>query len=159
MSDERKMTIGPEDYVEPDCPISGRPVGVKQKKKRIPQQRVSRRLDELMAEKDYEGAERMLDYWHAEAAALDDEQGLFHVYNERMGFYRKRGDRQKAYRAAEDARALLPLLEYEDTVSGATFYTNAATVYTAFEDYEKSIPLFEEAKRIYEAKYRNIAVK
>ena len=143
--------IRPEDYVEPDCPISGKPLGTKQKKKRIPQQRVSQRLDELMAEKDYQGAERMLDYWLTEARTLGDEQGAFHVHNEQMGFYRKRGLKDKAYKAVRDGMSMLDELGYRDTASGATFYTNAATVYTAFGEPEKGIELFEKAREIYEA--------
>ena len=146
--------IRPEDYVEPDCPISGKPLGTKQKKKRIPQQRVSQRLDELMAEKDYRGAERMLDYWLNEARTLGDDQGIFMVHNEQMGFYRKRGLKDKAYKAVEDGKAMLGELGYTDSVSGATFYTNAATVYTAFGEPEKGIGQFEKARDIYEANMR-----
>lgn len=155
MEKERNTgTISPEDYVEPDCPISGKPLGTKQKKKRIPQQRVSQRLDELIAQKDYEGAERMLDYWLTEARTLGDEQGEFMVHNEQMGFYRKRGLKDKAYKAVADGEAMLDELGYADSVSGATFYTNAATVYTAFGEPEKGISRFERAKDIYEANTR-----
>ena len=152
MEKERNTgTRSPEDYVEPNCPISGKPLGTKQKKKRIPQQRVSQRLDELMARKDYDGAERMLDYWLAEARTLSDEQGEFMVHNEQMGFYRKRGLKDKAYKAIADGESMLDELGYSDSVSGATFYTNAATVYTAFGEAEKGLSRFEKAKDIYES--------
>ncbi len=46
MSSDR--ILKPEDYLEPECVICDKPVGTKQKIQRIPQGRISQRLDELM---------------------------------------------------------------------------------------------------------------
>ena len=142
--------LKPEDYIEPECVICDKPAGTNQKISRIPQQRISRKLDELMGMKEYAEAEKMLHYWSEEARASGDRQGEFMVYNEIMGFYRKLGNKEKAYEAVNKALEMLQPLEYDNSVSGATCYTNAATVYTAFNDVEKSLDLFEKAKTIYE---------
>ncbi|MBQ3384647.1 MAG: tetratricopeptide repeat protein [Erysipelotrichaceae bacterium] len=147
--------LKPEDYVEPECVICDKPIGTNQKIQRIPQQRISQKLDELMGQEEYGNAERMLKYWISEARACGDKQGEFMVYNEMMGFYRKLSNKEKAYEAVNQALGMLDTLEYADTVSGATCYTNAATVYTAFSDVEKSLDLFQKARIIYEDNQTN----
>ena len=139
-----------EDYLEPDCLLSGKPVGAKPRQERIPEQRISEQLDELMAKKEFLQAENMLKYWIDEARVLNDRQGEFMVYNEMMGYYRKTGRKEEAYQAIEKAMAMLDELGYRDSISGATCYTNIGTVYTVFEEPERSLPYFEKAKEIYE---------
>jgi len=143
--------LRPEDYVEPNCVLCDPAAGRKAPAERIPQQRISARLDELMGKKEYGEAEMMLKNWVNEAEAYNDRQGLFFVLNEMMGYYRKVGKKAEGYAAVERALGMLTELEYTDTVSGATALTNAGTVYTSFEDYESALPLFRRAKEIYEA--------
>ncbi len=147
--------LKPEDYLEPECVLCGKPQGFKQPQQHIPQQRISQHVDELMGKKDFEGAQRTLKYWLAEAEATGDQQGEFFVYNEMMGVYRKIGKKAEGYKAIEDALGMLDELGYRDTVSGATCYTNAATVYTQFNEAEKGIEMFMKAKDIYEAHSEN----
>ena len=153
MSSDR--ILKPEDYLEPECVICDKPVGTKQKIQRIPQGRISQRLDELMGQGEYAQAENLLKFWIAEAQANGDQQGEFMVYNEMMGYYRKVGRKEEGYETINKALELLPTLEYENTVSGATCYTNAATVYTAFNEPEKALKLFKKAEEIYLANLTN----
>ena len=153
MSSDR--ILKPEDYLEPECVICDKPVGTKQKIQRIPQGRISQRLDELMGQGEYAQAENLLKFWIAEAQANCDQQGEFMVYNEMMGYYRKVGRKEEGYEAINKALELLPTLKYENTVSGATCYTNAATVYTAFNEPEKALKLFRKAEEIYLANLKN----
>ena len=44
--------LKPEDYIEPECVICDKPIGTNQKIQRIPQQRISQKLDELMEQLD-----------------------------------------------------------------------------------------------------------
>ena len=143
--------LRPEEYVEPNCVLCDPALGRKAPVERIPQQRISARLDELMGKKEFGEAEAMLKNWVNEAEAYNDRQGLFFVLNEMMGYYRKVGKKAEGYAAVERALGMLTELGYTDTVSGATALTNAATVYTSFEDYESALPLFRRAKEIYEA--------
>ncbi|MBR4121853.1 MAG: tetratricopeptide repeat protein [Erysipelotrichaceae bacterium] len=142
--------LRPEDYEEPNCVLCDPALGRKAPAERIPQQRISARLDELMGKKEYGEAEMMLKNWVNEAEAYNDRQGLFFVLNEMMGYYRKIGKKAEGYAAVERALGMLTELEYTDTVSGATALTNAGTVYTSFEDYASALPLFRRAKEIYE---------
>ena len=138
-----------EEYVEENCILVERP-DIPKGMDRIPQQRISQKLDELMGDKDTAGAERLLKYWRNEAKAIGDRQGEFMVYNEMMGYYRKVKRQKEAYEATDTAMSMLKELGYTDTISGATCYTNAATVYTDFGEYRRAMPLFEKARVIYE---------
>ena len=144
-------SLKPEDFMEPECPLSQKPVGYKQKKEMIPQQRISQKLDELMGAKDHDGAERMLKYWLAEAEACGDDQGKFMVYNEMMGFYRKVSRKEEAYDAIAKACSMIEGLDYSRSISGATCYINAATVYTSFDDVDTALCYFRKAEEIYDS--------
>ena len=143
------VKLRPEDYMEPECPLCDKPVGYRQKKDMIPQQRISQKLDEMMGAKDHAGAERMLKYWLNEATANGDDQGKFMIYNEMMGFYRKVSDKNNAYESICKACSMIPMLGYSASVSGATCYINAATVYTSFGEPELAIEYFRRAEKIY----------
>ena len=67
-----------------------------------------------------------------------------------MGLYRKVGKREEAL---STVRAVLNIIEQKgisEQIGSATTFLNSATVYKAFGMPEKSIELFEKAKRIYE---------
>lgn len=117
----------------------------------IPIQRIIEKEDQLFADGDFAGAGRLLQYWLAEAEADHDLAGQFFLRNEQMGLYRKTGKQQEAFAAAEAGLALIPQLDYENAVSGGTCYINAATVYKAFGEAKKALPLYQKAKEIYEA--------
>ena len=142
--------LKPEDYVEPNCVLCDKPLGTKPKQEFIPQKRIQEKLDELMGKKEFANAEVMLKNWMNEAKALNDNQGIFFIYNEMMGYYRKVKKQIEAYDVANKGMEMIAELKYDDSISGATCYTNAATVYTSFEDYNSALEIFEKAKLIYE---------
>ncbi len=152
---DKNKTLEQADYMEPNCPLNEKPVGYERKTERIPQQRISFKLDELMGKKDFSGAERLLKYWLDEALNSGDDQGAFMVLNEMMGYYRKVNKKNEAYDVVDKAIGMLESLGYLNSISGATCYTNAATVYTHFNEFEKSIELFEKAQTIYEQNSKN----
>ena len=143
--------ISREDYQEPRCPFDTSAYS-RDPSHMIPVQRVIEKEDELLGRNDYKGAERLLLYWVEEACAGRDLRGEFSMRNELMGLYRKMGDRENAIKQAETALGLIPELGYEDSVSGATCYINAGTVYKAFGMAGKGLPYFEKALPIYEAR-------
>jgi tetratricopeptide (TPR) repeat protein len=116
----------------------------------IDMRRVVEKLDEYQAKKDWAGAERHLAFWLGEARLGNDKRGEFAVWNETMGYYRKRGDEEKACVAAQEALRMIPKLGYGDAVSGGTCYVNSATVYQAFGMPDRALDLFELARPIYE---------
>ena len=139
------------DYTDPQCPFC-----VDQFKsdvvKPIDVQRVIARLDEYLAQNDYAAAERHLKYWEEEARQGNDRRGEFSLAEELMGLYRKLGRREEAISYAEKAVHYIDLIDLGGTVSAATAMLNAATVYKAFGQAERGIPLFEKAQAIYEEK-------
>ena len=141
--------LRPEDYLDPACPLCEKPAGTAKKVQMIPQKRISQKLDELMGIKEYQQAEQLLKYWLQEARDNGDRQGEFMVLNEMMGYYRKVAEKEKGYEAIDRAIGMLDELGYRNSVSGATCYTNAATVCITFHDGERAMKLFEMAEEIY----------
>ncbi len=139
------------DYTDPQCPFCTdayksdvvKPIDVP---------RVIAKLDEHLGRNDYASAERHLKYWEAEAKQGNDLRGEFSLSEELMGLYRKLGRKEEAVSYAEKAVHYIDLADLKGTVGAATAMLNAATVYKAFGTPERGIPLFEEARRIYEQK-------
>ena len=135
-----------EDFVEPACPLC---MKTKNDPITIPLGRVLAKLEEYFAKNDYVAAERHLLYWLNEARLGRDERGMFSVYNELMGLYRKVSKEKEALDACEQALALAKKLEIFSSAAGATALLNAATVYKSFGLSSKALPLFEQAEKIY----------
>ena len=142
--------LTPEDYAEPRCLLGDERYGAAPAVIPVPQERIIRKLDEYMSRRDYDGAEKHLLYWLAEAEQGRDDRGKLMICNELVGHFRKTGQRDKAFRYAEEALKLLDELGYEGSVTGGTTRVNAATAYSAFGENEKALVLFEKAKTDYE---------
>ena len=71
-----------------------------------------------------------------------------------VGHFSKTGNRDGAFENAAQALRLLKELDFENSVSAGTTYTNIATAYNAFGENEKSLALFEKAKAVYESSER-----
>ena len=141
--------LRPEDYLENACPLCMKPDGDAQIHA-IPQQRVIEKMDEYMSRRDYAGAERHLLYWMQEAELGRDLRGQLLVCNELIGHYRKTLERDKAFARIEEALALLDTLQFDESVSAATTFVNAATACSAFGENGRALALFEKARAIYE---------
>ena len=110
--------------------------------------RIMARLDMYLGHNDYEAAERHLLSWLAEAQAASDTCAELLLLNECMGLYRKTARRTEAEDCAGRA---LALADAEGaTVTAATTRINAATVSKAFGRAAEALPLFAEAREIYE---------
>ena len=114
----------------------------------IPQQRISQKVDELMAHRDYPGVERLLNYWLAEAQAGRDARGELMVRNELIGHYRKTGEREKAHRSAVEAERLLRKTGLQDALTGATTCINIGTAYNSFGENDEAMAYFDRALEI-----------
>ena len=68
-----------------------------------------------------------------------------------MGLYRKLGRRDEALAAAQAALDRIRILGISHQVGAATTFLNAATVYKAFGMASDALPLFEDARAIYES--------
>ncbi len=139
-----------EDYAEPRCLLCDEPHGATPKPKAIPQQRVLAKFDEYTSRNDPAGAERHMLYWLEEARLGGDLHGQFQIQNELMGLYRKTARKEKAFQSMDAALALARELGIGEQTGGATAYLNAATVLCAFGEAERSLPMFEHARAVYE---------
>ena len=139
--------LKPEDYLEPAC-IFCRPD--QEQAKPVDLRRFLTKLDEYLGRNDYAGARRHLDYWRAEALSCNDLRGLVTIENERMGLLRKTGAEQEAIETAEHALELVKQAGLENTVTAATTALNAATVYKRFDKPAQALPLYEQARAVYE---------
>ena len=146
-----KGYLTPEDYAEPRCVLCDEPYGKVPEVKAVPQQRIIEKMNEYMSRRDYAGAERHLKYWLEEAKLGHDKGGELMIQNELVGHFRKTGNREGAFESAEEALRLIDELDFAGTVSAGTTYINIATAFNAFDENEKSLPLFENAMAAYEA--------
>jgi len=145
--------IKKEDYLEPVCPFCtdtytkapDDPIS------RIPVDRVTEKLEEYLSRDDQKAALRHLNYWLSEAEVNRDRQGELALRNERMGYFRKNGKKEEAFYEADRAGELLKILSLEDSLTGATTKLNMATVYNAFGEAGRALPLYEKAEKLYEA--------
>lgn len=119
--------------------------------RKIPKDRVLSKLDEYLHKNDYASAERHLLYWLEESVANGDTRAELLVRNELMGLYRKLGKEPEAINCVHAALAKIDVAGIAHQVGAATTFLNAATVYKAFGQTEKALPLFESAKAVYES--------
>ena len=140
-----------EDYQEPRClicdPVDQKQAGVTP----IPVGRILEKLDTFLDRQDYAGAKRLLAGWMEEARQGHDLRGQLSLENELMGICRKTGAGEEAMQHAARALQLIEDTGLQDSVTAATTYVNAATVYHAFEKEDRSLELFRKARPLMEA--------
>jgi len=124
--------------------------GYKEVKESIPLQRIITKLDALESRNDILSAEKHLEYWRGESVRIGDYSGELSVCNELLGVYRKTLNPQKGTEIISRCFDLLDILQNRNSVSGATILLNAGTTLKAFGFPEKSLPIMEEAREIYE---------
>jgi tetratricopeptide (TPR) repeat protein len=73
------------------------------------------------------------------------------VRGELIGHFRKTGNREGALENVDRVLSLLKEMDFEDSISAGTAFVNAATALNAFGENERSLELFEKARKIYEA--------
>lgn len=144
------MSLDKIDYEEPRCILDKNMYLEKPVVEPIPIARVISKLDEYFDKNDLNGAERLLDYWNAEAKALHDLRGEFSIKNEMLGIYRKLGKKEEALDTAKRVLELCDELGNAESPDGATAFINIGTVYKAFGMADEALPIFEKAKSIYE---------
>jgi len=112
--------------------------------------RIIEKLDSLLDAKDFDGAERHLKYWVAEAQSVGDKRAVLSLLNEQIGFYRKNGRREDCFTVCVETDRLVSELGLSDSVSGATSYLNIATGYKSFDENDKALLYYEKALLLYE---------
>ena len=117
----------------------------------LPLDRILQRLDSYLERNDYAGAERHLQYWLSEADASRDERGRLSLLNEQIGLYRKTAREAECLAAIAGARSLSRTLGLENSLTYGTTLINAATGCKAFGRAAEALPLYREARALYES--------
>ena len=143
------MALDKEDYLEPVCVLSGQP-GEAEPVHPVPIGRIMAKIRQDEDRNDWAAVEKHLLYWLAEAEANRDSRGLLTLHNELMGYYRKQGKQEPAFRHAEAADSLLRKLSMEETVTAGTTWVNIGTVREAFGDPDAALRFFTQARENYE---------
>lgn len=116
----------------------------------IPVERIIENLDRLFDKKEFDRAEKLLEYWVGEAEKENDIRGRLTMLNEQIGFYRKNNQKEKCLVAISNALELARNGDFDLTVTLATALINCATGYKAFGMPKEAYELYCEAKEIYE---------
>ncbi len=143
----KDFTVSKEDYEEPRCPLK---MNINQSVVPIPVGRVLAKLDEYFSRNDYASAEKTLDYWHEEAKIGSDIRGELTILNEKVGLYRKTGQKEQCFSAINMCLELSKDEAFENTVTKGTTFLNCATGFCAFGQYENALQLYRRAAKIYE---------
>ena len=152
MSDDRSTgELKKEDYAEPQCLLNMHAALPEAPQRPVPMSRIIEKLDEHLSRDDWTAAERLLDYWLADATAGADKKGALAIQGERMGLFRKRGREAEAMEAVRSALSLIKETGMEGSVTAATAYVNIATVHKTFGRSAEALPYYEKAQAVYEA--------
>ena len=106
-------------------------------------------LDKCFLTNDLKKAQEIIDFWKAEAFALNDERGRLSIVNEELGFYRRTADAKKGLEAVSEALALIESLGLENDFSAADIFVNAATTLKCFKKPAEAIEFYEKAEQLF----------
>jgi len=116
----------------------------------IPTARIIAKLDEHFAKNDLDSVGRLLEYWDREARNLGDFRGLLEILNEKIGYYRRTGDAERALGAVNEAFCIIEQHELGNLLSSGTIYLNGATTMKAFGKAAQAMEYYSKAKSIYD---------
>ncbi len=108
------------------------------------------KLDNLLQSNKYTRAKEHALYWLSEYKNSGDMNNTLLTTNELIGLCRKLGEEAETISHVKSALNLIEEMKIENNTGAATTYINCATAYKAFGKAEAAIPLFEQAKGIYE---------
>ena len=116
-------------------------------------ERIMNKLDEYIKIGDLQAAMKHLEFWKKELMSSNstcDKRNLFSICNELVGIYRQTDNKDKAYDISKLLIDLANDLDLHNTITLATMYTNIATSYKVFEDYNLAIQYYKSALYIYD---------
>ena len=120
--------------------------------KQIPIERVIKELEEYFSRDDLKGAEKHLDMWCEKAEEIGDWKGKLSVLNERIGYYRRNSNPDKALNSVKESFEMIEKHDIQDTISAGTIWLNGATTLKAFGKADESIKYFEKVSEVYKKK-------
>lgn len=132
-----------DEYVLKPC------IGCNGSAKIVDVERIKMKLDSLYDNKDFDEAERLINYWLSEVTSKNDKRTELELQNEYIGFLRKQNRKNDAIMHAKRCSDLITELSLDKTVSGSTILLNVATVYKAFGEADIAMTYFRKAEKVY----------
>lgn len=119
--------------------------------------RILKKYDDYINKNDAASALKHLEYWEKEISFVKDEspqnkRSLLTIENELIGMYRKLKYKDKAITTTNNILKLIDELDIKSNISTTIVYTNIATSYKVFEEYDKAIYYYKLSLNIYEEK-------
>lgn len=108
-------------------------------------------LDALFAQNRIDDAQEYLTQLIKTARHHGDRRAELSILSELLGLYRRTADESAALRAVADSLDLVAELGVGGSVGGATVVINAATTLCRFGGFERALPLYEQARSVYES--------
>lgn len=119
--------------------------------------RILAKYDDYISKNDTISALKHLEYWEKEISIVKDDnifnkRSLLTIENELIGMYRQLKLKEKADKVISIALSLIDELEINRSASTSVIYTNIATSYKVFEEYDKALYYYNLAFDIYNEK-------
>ena len=119
--------------------------------------RILSKYDSYISKNDTASALRHLEYWEREISIVKDDnltnkRSLLTIENELIGMYRQLKIKEKADKVIASVLSLIDELDINENTSVATIYTNIATAYKVFEEYDKALYYYNLSFDIYNKK-------
>ena len=119
--------------------------------------RILSKYDSYISKNDTASALKHLEYWEKEISAVKDDnitnkRSLLTIENELVGMYRQLKIKEKADKVISNTLSLIDELDIKENISVATIYTNIATSYKVFEEYDKALYYYNLSFDIYNNK-------
>ncbi len=151
------MTLDPEDYIEPHCPLGencscarDHAHGNGTCRDPLPLEKIIEQSDRFFNAGEQEKVGEHLRFWLNEARKRADKRGELSILSELMGHYRMSHDPGRGLESVESGLALLRELDLSGTLSAGTILLNAATALQSFGHVDRALSLYAESARIYE---------
>lgn len=111
-------------------------------------------LDSYFAKEDLQGAEACALRWLDIARKHNDYAGESMIYNEMTGFYRRTGEKEKAFDAIRKGFETLDAFNADWRTRGM-FFLNSATTMKAFGEAEKAMGYYDESENWFRGRLKN----
>ncbi len=151
------MTLEPEDYIEPHCPLGEKcscagvhAHGNSTCSDPLPLEKIIEESDRFFNAGEAEKVGEHLRFWLNEARKRTDRRGELSILSELMGHYRMNNDPERGLESVDSGLALLKELDLSGTLSAGTILLNAATALQSFGHVDRALSLYAESARIYE---------
>ena len=113
-------------------------------------QKILEQADKYFEENKGEEAERLMRQSAAQAIEEQDDGSLLQLLNELLGYYRETGQKENAFRMADQAVMRAGRMGLEGTLPYATTLLNVASAYRVFGRLQESMDYYRQVEKLYQ---------